>query len=183
MKYRLRKPPATSEVIIDQANASTDQGTTDNDPTPSITPVFDPLPAMFEGKAPVNKTDETTREAVVRAIFEQGLTVTTAAQKFSIHRDTASAILQAYRQETGELENLRLGAKFHGLADKVLDELNKKDLSSTPVSQLGVLAGICVDKKIQLTGKPSPGGSLMKLKIAWKDGAGCAEITTGGGQE
>lgn len=181
MKYRLRKPPATSEVIIDQATASSDQGITVSDPAPSITPVLDPLPAIFEGKAPVNKTNEATREAVVKAILEQGMTITSVAEKFSIHRDTASAILQEYRRETGEIENLRLGNKFHKLADKVVDELNKKDLSAASPSQLGILAGIAVDKKILLTGKPATGAGNISLRIAWKDGSGAAELNVGGG--
>lgn len=155
----------------------TDTGTT---PDTQSTPILDPLPCRFEGQTPANKTDEAIRQQVVEAVLEQGLTLTAAAEKFSLHRDTVGAMLKEYRIETGELENVRLGNKFHKLADRVLDELQEKDLSGASVSQLGVLAGIAVDKKIQLTGKPAAGNGNISMRVAWKDGSGAVELSTGG---
>ena len=142
--------------------------------------VLPPLPAPSEGQTPANKTDEVIQQQVVRDVLVQGFTITATAEKFSLNRNTVAAIVKEYRQEISEIENIRLSNKFHNLADRVLDELQGKDLSGASVSQLSVLAGICVDKKIQLTGKPAAGqAGGLSLKVAWKDGSGAVQLTTG----
>lgn len=179
MQYRFKRHSDTTDTT-DTTNI------TDTDPSPGSggaqsTPILDPLPCQFKGQSPANKTDEAIRQQVVQAVLEQGLTLTAAAEKFCLSRDTVSAIVKGHRQEVGELENVRLGNKFHKLAERVVDELSDRDLSATPVSQLGVLAGISIDKKLQLTGKPAGGNGNISMRVAWKDGSGAVEVTTGGG--
>lgn len=147
------------------------------------TAALDPLPCPAENRTPANKTSEAVCQEVIQAVLNEGLSFKAASERFSLDRDTVSGIVRQHLSETGELENLRLGAKFHNLADKVLDELNGRDLTSASPSQLGILAGIAIDKKVLLTGKPTAGNGRVSMKVAWRDGSGAVEITAGGGHD
>ncbi|OPX86076.1 MAG: hypothetical protein A4E53_03282 [Pelotomaculum sp. PtaB.Bin104] len=142
---------------------------------------LNPLPAPGEGRPPHNRLPDELREEIALFI-SQGGTVKDAAAKFGVNRATAGHIYREYFNETQELENMRLGHKFHNLAERVVDELNSKDLTSVPASQLGVLAGIAVDKKTQLVGRPTAAPGALNLKVAWRDGSGAVELSTGTGQ-
>lgn len=142
--------------------------------------VIDPLPARFENVQPPNKYNHETREEICKLVLEAGLTIKETAQKFGIARNTVSAIIREFIAEHDMIENVRLGRKFCALANKVLNELQKRDFSASSVSQLGILSGIAVDKKIQLMGKQGNSLGGISMRIAWKDGSGAVELTTGG---
>ncbi|MCL6610099.1 MAG: hypothetical protein K6T66_01015 [Peptococcaceae bacterium] len=150
-----------------------------NPPAAVTEGVIDPLPARFKDVQPPNRYDDETREEICRLVLETGLTIKAAAQKYGIARNTCSAIVREYIAEHDMIENVRLGRKFHKLADRVLNELQERDLSLASPHQLAVVAGIAVDKKTQLMGKPGDLSGGVRLRIAWQDGSGAVELTTG----
>ncbi|OPY59449.1 MAG: hypothetical protein A4E55_00219 [Pelotomaculum sp. PtaU1.Bin035] len=153
-------------------NASDDQNTDQ-----SAVEILEPLEPVREGHPAWNRLPDELREEIAMFIA-QGGTLKDAAAKFGINRTTAGHIYREYFNENKELENMRLGHKFHNLAERVVDELNSKDLTSVPASQLGVLAGIAVDKKTQLVGRPTAAPGQLNLRVTWKDGTGAVEFST-----
>ncbi len=143
------------------------------------TEVIDSLPARFKDVPPPNRYDDEVREEICKLVLEAGFTIKAAAEKYGIARNTCSAIVREHLAEYDMIENVRLGRKFHKLADRVLNELQERDLSCASPSQLGVLAGIAVDKKTQLMGKTGDLSGGISLKIAWADGSGAVELTAG----
>jgi len=150
-----------------------------NNPLPLLQPLEALPPAEHNraAKTPANKYSDTFRVEIAEEILRtQNLTA--VAEKYGIARNTVISIAKEFFGEKRELESIFISEDLHAVADRAIQELKTRNLSKTSVSQLGVLVGICLDKAEQLTKQIQPVQSL-NLKIAWKNGSGAVELSTG----
>ncbi|MDF9409545.1 MAG: hypothetical protein A4E52_01784 [Pelotomaculum sp. PtaB.Bin013] len=143
--------------------------------------ILAPLPNGHEGRSPHNKFPEELRQQVVQETLVTR-NISQIAEKFSISRQTVSVILREYLGENRELIDFEFISDIDEITRKMLTRL-KNEVSSIPPSQLVVATGILLDKREGLLkGKVTGGNQTLNLKVAWKDGAGAVELTTGTGQ-
>jgi len=142
--------------------------------------LLEPLPPVPHNRVdnpPGNKYPDAFRVEIAEEILSTK-NLTAVAEKYGLARNTVISIAKEFFGEKRELESIFLSEELHTVANRAIQELKSRNLSKASVSQLGVLVGICLDKAEQLTNKiQSP--QNLNLKIAWKDGSGAVELSTG----
>lgn len=140
-----------------------------------------PVPHNREGEKPANARSEEEVFETLKEIVESGGNVLIAARNMGIPVETVRRWSLKYREETetlAEIERARLARLFGGKIKELVSGLTKSKLEKASVRDLGVVAGIFTDKFKDLTGNTKSNGDIS-LKIAWKDGGGAVELTTG----
>jgi len=139
--------------------------------------ILDPLPNGHEGRSPHNKFPDELRQQVVQETLVTR-NISKIAEKFSISRQTVSAILREYLGENKELIDFELISDIDEVTRKMLTRL-KNEVNSIPPSQLVVATGILLDKRESLLkGKVTGGNQVLNLRVAWRDGTGAVEFST-----
>lgn len=145
-----------------------------------VVEVVEPRP-VDEAWVPPNAYDEETKLEVVRKALEEGKKITEIAQEMGISRDTVSSILQRIEEDIkleAKADSLRLSGQISEKLFQLLGALTKDKLNKAWPKDIAIAFGVLADKRRELLG-PSSGPGAMSLRIAWKDGTGAVELTTG----
>jgi transposase-like protein len=146
------------------------------------TNIIDPLPGQFEGGEPANKYDYTMRSEAVRLVVEEGLSLVDAGRRLGVTDDTIGVWLREMEDE------VRLRAKEHDISligrlsekiNQLAQGINKDKIDRAGLRDIAIALGILIDKRKDLAG-PGSGAGKISMKIAWQDGSGAVELTTGG---
>ncbi len=142
--------------------------------------VLPPLPCPAEGRAPVNKIPDETREQFAQAVFTEGMTAREACRKFGINKNSATPILREYFASMVEANNFSMVSSLDEITGQMLTRI-KQNIQNIPIQQLVVAFGILADKRQALLNKiPRVVGQAgLSLRIAWRDGSGAVELNTG----
>ncbi|MCM1567023.1 MAG: hypothetical protein NC238_14020 [Dehalobacter sp.] len=146
-------------------------------PGESDTEVLSPMPNT--GRGGHNKIPDETRDQIIED-FLVTKNITKTAKKFNLNRETVGFIIREAFGENKLTADVALAKQFEEAADTFLREIKNRNLKDTSVRDLVVAAGICIDKRQVLSGSAPRGNAPLSLKIAWKDGSGAVELSTGG---
>ncbi len=148
------------------------------------TEILTPLPAQFEGVTPANAHSQEEVFAALDRVLENRGNVTQTAREMGIPLHTLQAWLVRYREQIdtlAEVKKLELAELLGCQVKDLVSAVTKDKLDKASLRDVGIVAGIFIDKWKDLTGKTS-GNKGVSMKIAWKDGSGAAELTVGGQQ-
>lgn len=135
-----------------------------------------PLPANREGCTPANKIPDETRSAIIDEFISCG-NISATARKFGVSRGTVAAIIKEIYGDVKELIDIEFAGRIENITRLALERL-ADNIDRISPQQLGTIIGILIDKRQMLTGKARSNDNF-NLKIAWKDGSGAIEVTTG----
>jgi len=142
---------------------------------------LDPLPAPSEGKPAHNAIPDEVKDLVIKAVLESN-NISKTAEEFNLNRTTVAAIVREFRSEVGEFTDFKYQNRIEKVLDKLLLRL-ENETGEVKLSQLPVTVAILLDKRRELRGKTLNAQGPLNLRVAWKDGSGAVELSTGTGQE
>ncbi len=139
---------------------------------------INPLPAQLEGLEPVNKLSPELREAVARAVLIDGKTGRDVAREYGIGKNAVTSCVREFFAEFVDQRNMALVGKLDVVTEELLQRI-RENVHNLPLQQLVVSFGILMDKRKDLISKVAPPPGTISLRIAWQDGSGAVELTTG----
>lgn len=151
--------------------------------------VLEPLPdeqldgllePIREGHPAWNRIPDEVKDQVIEDILKTGSIVKTA-EKFGLNRATVGAIVREFRSEVGKLVDFRYQTRIEKVLDKLLQRL-ENETGEVKTGQLPVTIAILLDKRRELRGKTLNAQGPLNLRVAWRDGSGAVELSTGTGQ-
>jgi transposase-like protein len=144
--------------------------------------IMEPLPAQFEGVTPANTRPEEEVFTVLTKVLESGGSITQTAREMNIPLSTLRAWLVKYKEEIStlnEMKKLEIAELLGCQVKDLVRAITKDKLEKASLRDIGVVAGIFTDKWKDLTGG-TQGNNKISMRVAWKDGSGAVELTTGG---
>lgn len=141
-----------------------------------------PLPHSREGLEPANKLPDELREEIALAVLTNKRKIKDVADSYGLGRNIVGQIVREHFSQTADLQNIELAHELGEVTALMLQRI-RNNIEAIPLSQLVVAFGILTDKRRDLTGKMGAAPGNLSLKIAWKDGSGAVELTTGDSQE
>ncbi|OPY60520.1 MAG: hypothetical protein A4E56_02648 [Pelotomaculum sp. PtaU1.Bin065] len=115
---------------------------------------------------------------VVEDILHGGK-INEVARRHGVPRRTVFTWLKEKLAERRELQDILFVDRMEKIGTKILAEIDTKDLQETSVRDLMVSLGILLDKRQNLTGPKQAAPGALNLRVAWKNGEGAVELTTG----
>ena len=144
--------------------------------------ILEILPGTLqEGNVPHNIIDEEKIFAALTETMESGGKVTEVARKMGVSLDTLGKWLHKYKEEArtfNEVERYHVSTLMLHRTKELANGITKDKIDRAPLKDIAIAMGIAADKWSQLTG-PNTGPTGINLKVAWKDGSGAVELTTG----
>ncbi|OPX93306.1 MAG: hypothetical protein A4E53_00271 [Pelotomaculum sp. PtaB.Bin104] len=140
---------------------------------------LNPRPAPSEGKPAHNALPDEVKDLVIKAVLESN-NISKTAEEFNLNRATVTAIIREFRAEVGEFVDFKYQSRIEKILDKLLRRL-ESEAGEIKLSQLPVATAILLDKRRELRGKTLNAQDQLNLRVAWKDGMGAVELTTGQG--
>lgn len=162
--------------------------------------IIDPPPCRFEGVQPPTTHDKETRDEVIRRIIQgdklhdisrdMGLAISTMGPwikeieddiRLSVKAENISLIQgmgEAAEHFIRRLTKVKEGQKVSD-SQIVKEGQGNQSIPAKDAKDLAIALGVLIDKRKDLTG-PGSGNGKVSMKVAWKDGSGAVEVTTGG---
>jgi len=143
--------------------------------------VLPPLPPQFEGQLPANAHSEDEIFAALDRAAQNGNIMQTA-REMGINRNILRSWIMKYKEELEaitEVQKIELAGLLGCQVKELVGAINKAKIEAASLKDIGIVAGILADKWKDLTNKGS-GKQAFSMRIAWQDGSGAVELTTGG---
>lgn len=173
-------PGDTGEMILE----AIENPEIDSDDSDYAEPeVLPPSPSNREGLPGGNRIPDETREAIARAVLEEGKQLKEVAAEFRVHRNSVSSIAKEYFQEMADLADIQTLKRLESVSDRMLDRL-ADSVEDIPIQQLTTAYAILFDKQRIIRDKAglNTGNKNLSIRVAWKgeDGnSGAVEVKTG----
>jgi transposase-like protein len=162
--------------------------------------IIDPIPCKFEGVTPARAHSQEVRDEVIRRVL-LGDKLYNISQDMGIQIKTMEPWIRELEDEIRVIiraGNISLIGGISQAAEEFIRRLTKnkndnhsqlntedndnhsqQEISAKDAKDLSIALGVLIDKRKDLAG-PGSGSGKMSMRIAWKDGSGAVELTTGG---
>lgn len=141
----------------------------------------EPVPHVMTGKQPGNAYDEEVKKEILTQAMQEGKSIALLVKENGISKETISRWIHELEDEI-QVESRALDAymvRVLGTKTKeLLAALTTEKLAKASARDIAIAAGILTDKRRDLLG-PVHKDDAINLRIAWKDGSGAVELSTG----
>lgn len=154
---------------MDEAEKNADIGETQE--------VLTPLPRPYEGRPSHNAHPPEEKLRAVALIAQKGPGA--AAEETGIPLRTVQTWAREYREEIEMLRENEFVEEIDRKIKDILQEIDVSKIKSASFRDLLIGLGISIDKRSQLLDQRKKAKTApVRLRVAWKDGAGAVELET-----